>query len=166
VGCVSVNSRRELAAAEIELAVRDGRMKMDSIKAMSAGLIVAGWVAGATGAAAAAPKNAVQPGHSIHGRGFDEGPRQAARLMGGTGDVDFQVTTTSARAQAFVNQGVGQLHGFWYFEAERSFRQAAAIDPQCAMAYWGMARANLENLERARSFITKAVELSRGTTSR
>ena len=166
MGCVSVNSRRELAAAEIELAVRDGRMKMDSIKAMSAGLIVAGWVAGATGAAAAAPKNAVQPGHSIHGRGFDEGPRQAARLMGGTGDVDFQVTTTSARAQAFVNQGVGQLHGFWYFEAERSFRQAAAIDPQCAMAYWGMARANLENLERARSFITKAVELSRGTTSR
>ena len=37
------------------------------------------------------------------------------------------------------DQGVAQLHSFYYFESERSFRQAAKIDPDCAMAYWGMA---------------------------
>ncbi len=47
----------------------------------------------------------------------------------------------------FFDQGVCQLHGFWYFEAERSFRQVAAVDPDCAMAYWGMARANTLNEE-------------------
>ena len=56
-----------------------------------------------------------------------------------------------------VTQGVSQLHGFWYFEAERSFRQVAAIDPDCAMAYWGMAMANVNNKKRATEFIGKAV---------
>ena len=57
------------------------------------------------------------------------------------------------------NQGSGQLHGFWYYEAERTFRQIAAEDPNCAMAYWGMSMANWENTKRSKGFITKAVEL-------
>ena len=91
-----------------------------------------------------------QPGHSLHGEAFDEGPRQKAYLMGGTGDVHFPVTTKVPLAQQFFDQGVGQLHGFWYFEAERSFRQVAALDPDCAMAYWGMAMANTNNDKRAK----------------
>ena len=51
-------------------------------------------------------------GHSQHGEAFNEGPRQAAYLMGGTGNVNFPATTDSEQAQAFINQGVGQLHGF------------------------------------------------------
>ncbi len=98
------------------------------------------------------------PGHSAHGEVFNEGPRQAAYLMEGTGAVTFPVTTSVPEAQAFFNQGVGQLHGFWYFEAERSFRQVAMLDPNCAMAYWGMASANIENLGRAAKFIVKATE--------
>jgi peroxiredoxin len=101
---------------------------------------------------------AVAAGHSAHGEAFDEGPRQKAYLMGGTGKVHLAVTTKSPEVQAFLDQGVGQLHGFWYFEAERSFRQAAALDPACAMAYWGMAMANVNNPRRAKSFIQKAVE--------
>jgi peroxiredoxin/Tfp pilus assembly protein PilF len=101
---------------------------------------------------------AVPAGHSLHGEAFNEGPRQRAYLMGGTGHVHIAVTTRSADAQAFFDQGVGQLHGFWYFEAERSFRQVAALDPDCAMAYWGMAMANVNNTDRARGFIRKAVE--------
>jgi peroxiredoxin/tetratricopeptide (TPR) repeat protein len=97
-------------------------------------------------------------GHSLHGEAFNDGPRQKAYLMGGTGRVNLPVTTKTPEAQAFVNQGVGQLHGFWYFEAERSFRQAAALDPDCAMAYWGMALANVNNAERAKGFMKKAVE--------
>ncbi|HEY1171606.1 MAG TPA: peroxiredoxin family protein [Verrucomicrobiae bacterium] len=98
-------------------------------------------------------------GHSMHGDAFNEGPRQKAFLMGETGRIHFPITTKSAQAQKFFNQGVGQLHGFWYFEAERSFRQAAMLDPDCATVYWGMAMANVNNAKRARGFIEKAVYL-------
>ena len=77
--------------------------------------------------------------------------------MGNTGKVSFPVSTGNPEAQAFFLQGVGQLHGFWYFEAERSFRQAAKLDPDCAMFYWGMAQANVENRDRAAKFIAEAV---------
>ena len=98
----------------------------------------------------------VTEGHSFHGEAFNEGPRQSAYLMKGMGRVRFPVTTDSQEAQLFFTQGVAQLHGFWYFEAERSFRQAAMLDPDCAMAYWGMAVANRNNTERAKKFIEEA----------
>lgn len=97
-------------------------------------------------------------GHSYHGEVFNEGPRQAAVLIPGTGDVHLEVTTISDEARAFFRQGVGQLHGYWFFEAERSFRQAAMIDPDCAMNYWGMAMANFKNDSRGGKFIAEAVE--------
>lgn len=108
----------------------------------------------------------VLEGHSMHGNAFNEGPRQRAYLMGGTGNVHFPVTTTSKEAQAFIDQGVGQLHGFWYLEAERSFRQAAALDENCAMAYWGAAMAAYEKRERSQGFIKKAVDLKDSVTER
>jgi len=95
-------------------------------------------------------------GHSYHGEAFNEGPRQSAYLMKGMGRVRFPVTTSVQEAQLFFAQGVAQLHGFWFFEAERSFRQAAMLDPDCAMAYWGMTVANRGNTERAKGFIAEA----------
>ncbi|PYS03437.1 MAG: hypothetical protein DMG12_12235 [Acidobacteria bacterium] len=68
-------------------------------------------------------------------------PSAAVRLMDGMGRVDFAITTNSKEAQAFFNQGVAQLYGFWFVEAERSFLQAAKLDPGAAMAYWGIAMA-------------------------
>jgi hypothetical protein len=62
--------------------------------------------------------------------------------MDGMGMVDFPITTKSKDAQAFFNQGVAQLYGFWFTEAERSFRGAARLDPNAAMAYWGIAMAS------------------------
>src|SRR5487761_653174 len=97
-------------------------------------------------------------GHSLHGEVFNEGPRQRAYLLGGTGNVSMKITTRSPDAQKFFDQGLGQLHGFWYFEAERSFRQAAALDADCAMAYWGMALANRENEKRGKGFCDEAVK--------
>ncbi|HEY2154715.1 MAG TPA: peroxiredoxin family protein [Isosphaeraceae bacterium] len=102
-------------------------------------------------------------GHSVHGEAFNDGPRQKARLMAGQGKADFPVTTSKPEAQAFVNQGIGQLHSFFYFEAERSFRQAALIDPVCPMAYWGMAMANVNNAKRARGFLKEAQEKAKAT---
>src|ERR1700736_3359467 len=105
------------------------------------------------------------PGHSMNGEAFNEGPRQAAVLMNGTGSVQFPVTTKGDLAQRFFTQGVGQLHGFWYFEAERSFRQVAALDPECAMAYWGMAMANINHPKRAADFMKVAIA-KKGATRR
>jgi len=98
----------------------------------------------------------VLEGHSYHGEAFNEGPRSSAYLMKGMGRVRFPVTTSVQEAQLFFTQGVAQLHGFWHFEAERSFRQAAMLDPDCAMAYWGMAVANRGTAERAKGFIAEA----------
>lgn len=92
----------------------------------------------------------------MHGESFNEGPRQAAYLMPGMGNVHFPISTKNPLAQRFFDQGVSQLHGFWYFEAERSFRQAAALDHEHPMPYWGMARANIENHERSLGFIEQA----------
>jgi peroxiredoxin len=108
----------------------------------------------------------VLEGHSFHGEVFNEGPRQSAYLMAGMGHTQFPITTSNSLTQRFFNQGVAQLHGFWYYEAERSFRQAAHIDPECAMSYWGMAQANLENRKRARDFIAEAVKRQATVTAR
>ena len=99
------------------------------------------------------------PGHSLHGEAFNEGPRQAAKIIPGCGKVNFKITTKKPEAQQFFNQGVGQLHGFWYYEAERSFRQVALLDKECAMAFWGMAMANVNNEARAKQFVRKAAAL-------
>src|SRR4029079_7935705 len=66
-------------------------------------------------------------------------PSGDARLMEGMGNVNFPITTKSQEAQAFFNQGVAQLYGFWFVEAEHSFVQASKIDPGAAMPYWGIA---------------------------
>ncbi len=108
--------------------------------------------------AAVADDHDTPAGHSHLGASFNEGPRQQAYLMSGTGAIDFPITTESAEARAFFNQGVGQLHGYWYFEAERSFRQAAMLDPELAMAYWGMGQANVLNEKRARGFLDEAIQ--------
>ncbi len=77
--------------------------------------------------------------HSHLGPAFDQGPRQHAKLEPGMGTVHFPVTTSDAMAQKFMDQGVNLLYCFSWYEAERSFREAAFHDPECAMAYWGMA---------------------------
>jgi tetratricopeptide (TPR) repeat protein len=60
-------------------------------------------------------------------------------LYAGMGTMNFPVTTSSPRAQKYFDQGLAFAYGFNHDEAERSFGQAARIDPQMAMAYWGIA---------------------------
>jgi peroxiredoxin len=121
---------------------------------------------GAAGGLADAEGADFLPGHSHGGEVFDRGPRQSARLMGGTGKIHFSVTSKDPRVQKYIEQGVGQLHGFSYYEAERSFRQAAAIDPACGIAYWGMSLANVRNRGRARQFAAEAAAHKAGLSVR
>jgi tetratricopeptide (TPR) repeat protein len=51
----------------------------------------------------------------------------------------FPVTTKSDRAQLFINQGVNLAYAFNHAEAARAFAEAARLDPEAAMAYWGHA---------------------------
>ncbi|MDA0660551.1 MAG: redoxin domain-containing protein [Planctomycetota bacterium] len=108
----------------------------------------------------------LRAGHSLHGEAFNEGPRQSAYLMGGTGKVHFPVTTHARLAQQLMDQGIGQLHGFWFFEAERTFRQVAALDSSCGMALWGMAMANVNNRSRGRGFLEKSAPYRPSMTER
>ena len=103
-------------------------------------------------------------GHSYHGEAFNEGPRQRAYLIPGMSNVDFPITTQNKEAQKFFNQGVSALHGFWYLEAERAFRQVNKFDPDCAMAYWGMAMSNFNNSKRAKVFMEEAEKRKEGVT--
>jgi len=57
------------------------------------------------------------------------------------GPYSRSITTTSADAQAWFDRGLIWCYGYNHEEAVRCFRQAAASDPACAMAWWGIAYA-------------------------
>jgi tetratricopeptide (TPR) repeat protein len=52
------------------------------------------------------------------------------------------VTTSSAEAQAEFDRGLAYLYGFNHDEAIRAFTRASELDPDCAMAWWGIAYAH------------------------
>ncbi len=62
-------------------------------------------------------------------------------LETGLGDINHPVSTSNPEAQKFFNQGLSYIYAFNHEEAIRSFKQAAQLDPQLAMAYWGVALA-------------------------
>jgi tetratricopeptide (TPR) repeat protein len=70
----------------------------------------------------------------------------AAPLIPGLGTVRYGVTTASALAQAYVNQGLALAYGFNHDAAVRAFRAAQALDPECAMCFWGEAWARGPNI--------------------
>jgi tetratricopeptide (TPR) repeat protein len=62
-----------------------------------------------------------------------------APLFDDLGTLHFPVTTDSELAQKYFNQGIILAYGFNHEESFRSFEEAARLDTNCAMAYWGMA---------------------------
>ena len=61
------------------------------------------------------------------------------RLFGNLGHWHRPVTTGSKEAQVWFDQGLALAYGFNHGEAIRSYREAARLDPTCAMAWWGIA---------------------------
>src|SRR5918992_3057523 len=57
------------------------------------------------------------------------------------GKHTFPVTTKNKQAQLFINQGLNLSYAFNHAEAGRAFREAARLDPNLAMAFWGEALA-------------------------
>ena len=62
-------------------------------------------------------------------------------LYKGLGIWHHPIRSSNAEAQKFFDQGLALMYGFNRYEALRSFRKAAELDPSAAMAYWGMAMA-------------------------
>jgi tetratricopeptide (TPR) repeat protein len=62
-----------------------------------------------------------------------------AVLEVGLGDINHPVSTNNPEAQKFFNQGLAYIYAFNHEEAVKSFKQAAQLDPQLGMAYWGVA---------------------------
>lgn len=64
---------------------------------------------------------------------------EAPPLRDGIGNIAYPITTGSAVAQAYFDQGLAFAYGFNHAEALRAFRTAQQIDPDCAMCAWGEA---------------------------
>src|SRR5919199_1765936 len=60
-------------------------------------------------------------------------------LFDGVGTLHHPVTTSSPQAQRYFDQGLRLVYAFNHDEANRAFKEAARLDPSCAMAYWGVA---------------------------
>ncbi len=91
-----------------------------------------------------------------------------AKPMAGVGTLHHAITTASASAQQFYNQGLSLQHSYWYYEAARSFETATIYDPRCAMAFWGLSRA-LDSLGRtaeSKRALETANELTRSASQR
>jgi tetratricopeptide (TPR) repeat protein len=93
---------------------------------------------------AAAQTAAPAPNHKHYDRpdNFNEPPapnRPIAPRLQNLGVHTFPVTTASPQAQRFINQGVNLAYAFNHAEAGRAFAEAARLDPNAAMAYWGHA---------------------------
>jgi tetratricopeptide (TPR) repeat protein len=95
----------------------------------------------------------------------------------GLGGLHHPVSTKSAEAQKFFDQGLALVYAFNHDEAIRSFKNAAGLDPELAMAYWGIAlalgpninlpvdpereKAAYEALQKAQALSKKAPEQER-----
>ncbi len=90
-------------------------------------------------------------------------------LVNGLGDLHHPVSTHVPEAQKFFDQGLRFIYCFNHDEAARSFQHAVELDPQLAMAYWGIAEAvgpnyndpaDPDRYKHAHDAVQKAVDLS------
>ncbi|MGH2626449.1 MAG: hypothetical protein ACRDHY_07355, partial [Anaerolineales bacterium] len=68
----------------------------------------------------------------------EEGERRAP-LFEDLGDHHHEITTNSETVQRYFDQGLRLAFAFNHAETARSFREAARLDPECAMCWWGVA---------------------------
>jgi tetratricopeptide (TPR) repeat protein len=91
------------------------------------------------------------------------------------GSHHHTVTTDSESAQRYFNQGLILTYAFNHKEAVRAFEAAAKLDPECAMAWWGVALAYGPNINapmdpasvpKAWLALQKALALKSGVSER
>src|SRR3954469_2381326 len=60
------------------------------------------------------------------------------------GEVTFE-TSCEPEAQKLFNQGMLYQHSFWYRASQKVFEDVLKADPECGIAYWGIALSLLWN---------------------
>ncbi len=68
-------------------------------------------------------------------------PADPPRLFARLGDHQHPITTRSPKAQRYFDQALILTFGFNHEAAVSSFQEAARLDPDCAMCFWGIALA-------------------------
>jgi tetratricopeptide (TPR) repeat protein len=88
-------------------------------------------------------------------------------LIEGLFSLNYPVTTKNQTAHAYFNQGLALTYGFDHADAEVSFLEAIKHDPNCAMAYWGVAYVLGPNINAPMddSFVPRAYEMARKALS-
>ena len=81
-----------------------------------------------------------------YAQSMDETPSDVSMLRPGLSDISYEITTDKPEAQAWFNQGLEYTNNFNHGEAIKAFQQAQAIDPECAMCFWGEAFAHGPNI--------------------
>lgn len=73
-----------------------------------------------------------------------EEPRSPGDQAEQLGEVNFPVSCNTA-AQKEFNRAMSLFHSFWFDPAKKSFAKVLQHDPQCGMAYWGIAIMSMGN---------------------
>jgi len=82
----------------------------------------------------------------LSGSASEQPGATGSKLFAGVDTYGKKITTDSTEAQQWFDQGLLLLYGFNHDEATRSFREAAARDPEAAMPWWGIAYATGMNI--------------------
>jgi hypothetical protein len=72
--------------------------------------------------------------------------KAGAPLLSGLGNHSHEITSDAEGVQEYFNQGLVLAFAFNHAESVRSFKAAQALDPDCAMCYWGEALARGPNI--------------------
>ena len=67
--------------------------------------------------------------------------RPLAILVPDSGTYSREISTDNVQAQAFFDQWLRFAWGFYFPESIASYQEAARLDPDHPMPYWGMAHA-------------------------
>jgi hypothetical protein len=104
-------------------------------------LFATGWAHAHDNAAHHAPKptELKQFGNAPPAPGSGTSAAADVPFWDGLGAHSFPVATSDPRAQRYFDQGLVLAYGFNHWEAGRAFRAAQALDPSCAMCFWGEA---------------------------
>ncbi|MFI5134330.1 MAG: tetratricopeptide repeat protein [Chitinophagales bacterium] len=73
-------------------------------------------------------------------------PKFQAPLFNNLGSYEVKISTKNKWCQKFFDQGLALTYGFNHAEANRSFKEAARLDTNCAICYWGAALVNGPNI--------------------
>lgn len=119
------------------------------------------------------PTGSILAHEESSGERIEKKEGKSVTILKGLLSHNFPVTTKSQDAQRYFNQGLVLTYGFDHADAEVSFLEAARHDPDCAMAYWGVAfvlgpniNASMKESSAARAYemVQKALSLSKSVS--